>query len=174
MKLSPLLAAAVLAIAMTAAHSEDADPLSTVQMLMDAERAFDLDRAMALFADDAVIVNAAGARTAGAENLRNFIDQDMQFNESLELERPRVEQDRVSWTESVNADFYRKLGVAPVRFAFTAEVYHSKIEWIVAHVPPQEISRIEAACLRAVTPTIYGRSCFEFIQSLKKQAGAVD
>jgi len=147
------------------------DPLSTVQALMDAEQAFDLDRAMSLFADDAVIVNAAGARTAGADNLKHFLDEDMWFNDSFTLERPLVEDNRVSWTKSVTADFYTKLGVAPVQFAFAALIANGKIESIVAHVPPNEIARIEAACRRsAAEPVIYGRNCNEFIQNLKKQA----
>jgi hypothetical protein len=147
------------------------DPLSTVRALMDAEQAFDLDRAMSLFADDAVIVNAAGARTAGVDNLKLFLDEDMRFNESFTLERPLVEDNRVSWTKSVTADFYSKLGVAPVQFAFMAVIDNGKIDSIVAHVPRSEIARIEAACRRnAAEPVIYGRNCSEFIQDLKKQA----
>ena len=147
------------------------DPLSTVQALMDAEQAFDLDRAMSLFADDAVIVNADGARTAGADNLKHFLDEDMWFNYSFTLERPLVEDNRVSWTKSVTADFYSKLGVAPVQFAFAAVIDNGKIESIVAHVPWNEIARIEAACRRnAADPVIYGQNCNEFIQYLKKQA----
>jgi RecA/RadA recombinase len=155
----------------TGARARDADPLSTVQALMDAEQAFDLDRAMSLFADDAVIVNAAGARTAGADNLKRFLDEDMRFNDSFTLERPLVEDNRVSWTKSVTADFYSKLGVAPVQFAFTAVIDKGKIDSIVAHVPRNEIARIEEACQRNATePVIYGRNCNEFIQDLKKQA----
>jgi hypothetical protein len=147
------------------------DPLSTVQALMVAEQAFDLDRAMSLFADDAVIVNAAGARTAGADNLKLFLDEDMQFNDSFTLGHPLVEDNRVSWTKSVTAEFYSKLGVAPVLFAFAAVINNGKIESIVAHVPRSEIARIEAACRRnAVEPVIYGRNCSEFIQNLKRQA----
>ena len=80
----------------TRAFARHADPLSTVQALMDAEQAFDLDRAMSLFADGAVIVNAAGARTAGADNLKLFLDEDMWFNDSFTLEQPLVEDNRVS------------------------------------------------------------------------------
>ena len=155
----------------TRAGAGHADPLSTVQALMDAEQAFDLDRAMSLFADGAVIVNAAGARTAGADNLKLFLDEDMWFNDSFTLEQPLVEDNRVSWTKSVTANFYSKLGVAPVQFAFAAVINNGKIESIVAHVPRSEIARIEAACQRnEAEPMIYGRNCNEFIQYLKKQA----
>ena len=71
----------------------------------------------------------------------------------------------------MTANFYSKLGVAPVQFAFVAVIDNGKIEFIVAHVPRSEIARIEAACQRnAADPVIYGRNCNEFIQYLKKQA----
>jgi hypothetical protein len=173
MKRFAITVAAVLSISIPVARAEDNAPLSIVQSLMDAERAFDLDRALSLFADDAVIVNAAGVTTAGAENLRHFLDEDMQFNDSLTLEQPAVDHNQVSWTESVSADFYRKLGVAPVRFSFTAIVNRKKIESIVAHVPPEEIARIEAACQGStIEPEIYGRPCSQYIWYLR-QADAV-
>ncbi len=172
MKRFAITAAAVLFISIPVARAGDDAPLSIVQSLMDAERVFDLDRALSLFADDAVIVNAAGATTAGAENLRHFLDEDMRFNDSLALDQPAVDHNRVSWTESTSADFYRKLGVAPVRFSFTAIVDRGKIESIVAHVPPEEIARIEAACQSTIEPEIYGRPCSQLIWSLR-QADAV-
>ena len=78
------------------ARAGEGDPLSTMQALKDAERAFDLDRALSLFADDAVIVNAAGATTAGMENLRQFLDEDMGFND-FQLSQPVVDHNQVSW-----------------------------------------------------------------------------
>ena len=173
MKLFVMLVASAVLAAIPSARGEDAAPLSIVQALMDAERASDLDRALSLLADDAVIVNAAGATTAGAENLRRFFADDMRFNDSFELEQPVVDHNQVSWTKSVSAEFYRKLGVAPVRFAFTAIVDQGKIELIAAHVPPDEIARIEAGCRRAVEPTIYGRPCSAHIAYLRHESDAV-
>ena len=81
MKLFAITVAAALVLPTLFARAGEGDPLSTMQALKDAERAFDLDRALSLFADDAVIVNAAGATTAGMENLRQFLDEDMGFND---------------------------------------------------------------------------------------------
>ncbi len=173
MKLFAITVAAAVVIPILSARAGEADPLSTMQALKDAERAFDLDRALSLFADDAVIVNAAGATTAGMENLRQFLDEDIWFNDSFELNQPVVDHNQVSWTESVSADFYRNLGVAPVRFVFKATVDQGKIEMIAAHVPLEEIARIEAACRRIVEPLIYGRPCSQYIQYLRHQTDAV-
>jgi hypothetical protein len=172
-KLFAIAVAAALVIPIPFARAGAPPPLTTVQALMDAEQAFDLDRALSLFADDAVIVNAAGVTTAGAEKLTRFLEEDMWFNDSFELEQPVVDHNQVSWTEAVSEDFYRRLGVAPVHFAFTATVDQGKIELIVAHVPPQEITRIEAACRRATKPMIDGRPCTEYVRYLRLQADAV-
>jgi hypothetical protein len=145
------------------------DPLSVVQALMDAESETDLELALSLFADDAVIVNIAGARTAGAQ-LRPFLEADMWLHDSFVLEQTTVERNRVSWSKPVTAKFYQSIGVAPVRFAFSADVRNGKIQSIVAHVPPDEIVRIESACRRqAPEPLIYGGPCSEFIQFIKAE-----
>jgi hypothetical protein len=173
MKPFAFILVASLVISNVAARAGEPDPLSTVQALVDAEQAFDIDRAMSLFADEAVIVNAAGAVTTGADDLKRFVDEDMWYNGSLVLQQPAVNGNRVSWTESVSADFYRKLGVAPVRFAFTAVVEDGKIDAIIAHVPQDEIARIETACGHsAAEPLIDVRSCSQFIRYLKNQANA--
>jgi hypothetical protein len=171
MKPFALILVASLVVSNVAARAGDPDPLSTVQALVDAERAFDIDRAISLFADEATIVNATGAIITGTDNLKHFLDEDMWYNGSLVLQQPAVNGNRVSWTDSVSADFYRKLGVAPVRFAFAAVVEDGKIESIIAHVPRDEIARIEAACRRsAAEPLIEMRPCSEFIRYLKSQA----
>jgi hypothetical protein len=60
-----------------------------------------------------------------------------------------------------------------VRYAFTAIVNQRKIELIAAHVPLEDIARIEAACQRATDPVIYGRPCSQYIQYLRHQTDAV-
>ncbi|MGA9894251.1 MAG: hypothetical protein WBQ55_18305 [Xanthobacteraceae bacterium] len=167
------LIVALLVVAIAGARANDPDPLPVVQALMDAEQAFDLDRALSLFADDAMIVNVAGARTAGSEHLKEFLDADMWFADSFVLEEPVVNHNSVSWTKSITGDFYRNLGIAPVRFAFRAVVDNNQIESIVAHVPQDEIIRIETACRRrAAEPLIYGRPCSEFVRYLKDQTNS--
>src|SRR5262249_32248217 len=116
-------------------------PLAVVRTLAQAQTAADVDAALALFAGDAVIVNVAGMKFAG-EDLRSFLAQDAWINERFSLEEPRVAGDKVTWTRSVTAPFYERLGIAPVQFAFEATVHGDKIKSIVAYLPPGEIARI--------------------------------
>jgi hypothetical protein len=171
MKPIALLVVATLAAAIGAARADEPgpDPLSVVQALMDAESETDLELALSLFADDAVIVNIAGARTAGAQ-LKRFLEADMWLHESFVLEQTTVERNRVTWSKPVTAGFYQDIGVAPVRFAFSAEVRNGKIQSIVAHVPPDEIARIESACRRRTPePLIYGGPCSEFVLFIRAE-----
>jgi hypothetical protein len=169
MKLFSLLFAVAAAITPACATERAPSPLSVVQALMDAEAKIDLKLATSLFADDAVIVNVAGAKSSGAE-LRRFIETDMWLRESFALEQATVEPDRVIWSQSITAEFYRNIGVDPVRFVFSANVRDGKIQSIVAHVPSDDIARIESSCRRQTPePLIYGRPCSEFIQFMKAE-----
>jgi hypothetical protein len=167
-----LSAALALAVSVGPARANGAEPnpLSVVQALMDAEHETDLELALSLFAKDAVIVNVIGDTIESAQ-LPRFLELDMWLNDSFALEQAAVERNRVTWTKSITAPFYEHIGVAPIRFAFAADVRNGKINSIVAHVPIEEIVRIEAACGRQTPePRIYDEPCSAFIQRLAAQS----
>jgi hypothetical protein len=168
----PIMAALVLSGG--AAHAIEPEPLSVVQALMDAEAATDLELALSLLSDDAVIINVTGARIAGA-GLAPFIDADMRMRRDFPLEDVSVKSNRVAWSRSIDDPFYRDIGVAPIRFRLMADVSHGKITTIVALVSPDDIDRIDAACRqRPVEPRIYGRPCSEFVQLISAQAESAE
>jgi len=148
MKLAaPCLAALLITCASTVSPgAPEPDPLSVVQALMDSQSAIDPDAALALFADDAVIVNATGDKFAG-DDLWRFVQADTWANDRFAMESPRVHGDKVVWTKSVTAGFYQHLGIAPVQFTFEATVLAGRITSINAHFPLREIARIEEAGL---------------------------
>jgi hypothetical protein len=169
-----LALSAVLALAASVgparANGAEPNPLSVVQALMDAERETDLELALSLFAKDAVIVNVTGGTIESAQ-LPRFLELDMWLNESFALEQATVERNRVTWTKAITAPFYEQIGVAPIRFAFAADVRNGKINSIIAHVPLEEIVRIEAACGRQTPePRIYDNPCSAFIQRIAAQS----
>jgi hypothetical protein len=172
MKPRGLLAVVALAAAVGPARADaiEPSPLSVVQALMDAERDTDLELALSLFSNDAVIVNLAGDRIVRAQ-LPRFLELDMWLNESFALEQVSVERNRVAWSKPITAPFYEHIGVAPIRFAFAADVRNGKIRSIVAHVPFDEIARIEAACRqRTPEPKIYNQPCSTFLQRIKAES----
>ena len=172
MKPSVLLAVVALTAAVGPAPADEIEPspLSVVQALMDAERDTDLELALSLFSRDAVIVNAAGDQIGSAQ-LPRFLELDMWLNESFELEQVSVERNRVAWSKPITAPFYEHIGVAPIRFAFVADVRNGKIKSIIAHMPFDEIARIEGACReRTPEPKIYGNPCSTFLQRIKAES----
>jgi hypothetical protein len=146
-------------------HGAQADPLSVIQALMEAERTLNLEAAVALFADGAVIVNVTGRKTADREELRWLINTEIWLRDSFQLDHLKVEDNRVSWDEAASEPFYQSIGVAPVCFVFEAVVQKGHIMSIVAHLPLAEISRIRQACkAQADEPLIHGGACSEFVQ----------
>jgi hypothetical protein len=144
------------------------DPLEVVQGLMDAEGHGNLEAAMGYFAKEAVIVNATGRITADRNELTWFIDTEIWLRDVFDLDRLQADGNRVTWTESAKAPFYRDLGVAPVTFAFEAIVRDGLITTIVAHLPMSEIERIKEACMaRVPEPRLRDRPCSEFVQSIE-------
>jgi hypothetical protein len=85
----------------------------------------------------------------------------------LPWSRRRSSATVVTWTKSITGPFYEHIGVAPIRFAFAADVRNGKIDAIIAHVPLAEIVRIEEACGRQTPePRIYDKPCSAFIQRI--------
>lgn len=144
------------------------DPLSVVRALMEAERAANLDAAMALFAADAFVLNVTGWKTADREELKWFINTEIWFREDFALNHHRVAGNRVTWDEAATESFYQGLGVAPVQFVFEATIKSGKIKSIIAHLPAGQIARISKACgAQAKEPLIHGRPCSEFVQLIE-------
>src|SRR5262245_55445963 len=144
------------------------DPLSVVRALMAAERAANLDAAMALFATDAFILNVTGWKTTDREELKWFIDTEIWFREDFALNHHRVAGNRVSWDEAATESFYQGIGVAPVQFVFEATIKSGKIKSIIAHLPAGQIARIsKAGGAQAKEPLIHGRPCSEFVQLIE-------
>ena len=167
MKLSGPCLAGLLIAAVTAGATGGGvpDSLEVVQALMDAERAGNLDAAVALFANDAFLVNVTGWKTAGREQLKWFINTEIWMRDDFRLPISRWPVTEFSWVEPATAAFYKNLGVAPVQFTFEATVLNGKIASIIAQLPAAEIARVGAACkAQAQEPLIHGRPCSEFVQ----------
>jgi hypothetical protein len=146
------------------ASGPEPDSLSVIQALMDAERAANLDAAMALFAADGFILNVTGWKTANTEELKWFINTETWMREDFALNHHRAAGNRVTWDEAAEESFYQGIGVAPVQFVFEATIKSGKIKSIIAHLPTDEIARISKACgAQTKEPLIHGRPCSEFV-----------
>jgi hypothetical protein len=150
------------------------DASALLYALMEAERRTDLDGAMALFADGAVITNATGWRLAKRDELRWFINTEIWLRDNFDLDEVEAHGTWVTWIEKAGGTFYEDIGVAPVRYAFEAEVKNGQLTSIVSYIPTREIRRIAAACKAAkITPYIHNRPCAEFVKLIEAHTNGV-
>jgi hypothetical protein len=168
-----LTAILVLATGTGLATAAEADALAVVQALLQAEGRADLEAAMALFAEGAVITNATGWKITTREQLRWFINSEIWLRDSFALEDIEARGNRVTWSEPATGSFYQSLGIAPVRFAFEAKSERGRIISIVAHVSAPDIKRIAGACKDEAAPQIHDRPCTEFVKLLEAHTNDV-
>src|SRR5262245_38615258 len=72
-------------VAVCGVRASDLDPMSAVRLLIEAERATNLEAAVALFADDASITNVTGWKTADKEQLKWFINTEIWLRDRFQL-----------------------------------------------------------------------------------------
>jgi ketosteroid isomerase-like protein len=157
------------------ARCAENDAWALVGALMEAERRTDLDGAMTLFADDAVITNATGWRLTKRDELRWFINTEIWLRDNFDLNEVEAHGNWVTWIEMAAGAFYQDIGVAPVRYAFEAEVKNGRLRSIVSYIPTQEIKRIAAACKSAkIAPRIHSRPCAEFVKLIEAHTNGVN
>ena len=96
--------------------TEARDPMTVVQALNDASNSNDLERAVGLFAEDAVIRQipsppppSPGAWT-GKQEIRAWFEPQMQ-NFRVDSQNMQVDGERVTWDASVSGDMVRQMGL---------------------------------------------------------------
>jgi|SRR6185369_7415420 len=171
---------AIFALSLVAAllprvEAQENDPLSVIQRLNAAVKAGDVDATVALFADDAVIVNTRGKRTEGKSAIRAFWSSTISEGASgTPPTTATVAGDKVSWSKGVTNNFYLQLGVAPVTHVSEATVRDGKITRYAGYILHPEINRIEKACAapQAAGILLFGSSCASYVQAARANTDA--
>ncbi len=158
-----------------AAEGQNSDPRSVLKRYIEAQNAGELDAALALWADDGVIINTRGRKVAGKENLRKFIQTNISRKIKQEPEAIQTVGDKVTWINRESNESYRKLNVAPVQQNSEILVRGGKIISWVNYFPSGEIARIEQACLKpqAQGVLLNDQPCNQFIEQAKAQTASV-
>ena len=80
-----------------AAEAQNTDPRSVLQRYIDAQNAGNLDAALALWAEDGLIINTRGRKVTGQENLRRFIQTNIARKIRQEPEAVQAVGNKVTW-----------------------------------------------------------------------------
>jgi len=102
-------------------YAQDTDQASVVAALEEAMNAGDVDAAMVLFTDDAVVNLAFVDETyTGAEEIRAWFEELVAANFEIQIEVLQVDGDTVTTKTTTWIDFTREMGIAPL---VATEVY---------------------------------------------------
>lgn len=129
-----------------AALAQAPDPSSITRTYTAAINTRDVDGALALFADDAVLIAPGGERSAGKELIRTRLVAAVAGNphETI-VEPPRTTGDRVTWVRDRADDSSRNLGVSPLRSTLEAILQGGRIRSLRATLTPDSEARLQAA-----------------------------
>lgn len=127
-----------------------ADPLATVQALLAAENAHDVDAAVALFAPDALVTLALETRTGTAE-IRAWQQElaDGHFHMEVlgtpEVASDSVAGDSVRFRNRLDLDLFKQMGLGTVEGISEAQVQDGKITAYTFALTPESVARLQAA-----------------------------
>lgn len=143
-----LVLAATLALPV-AAHAQEGDPTAVFSELADALNAGDVDVAMELVADDAVLTfvpDVAGTGPiTGREQIRAWYEGLVAQNLRAEPSNVQVEGDRVTFSNKVWMNDFEALGIAPVEYTGEGVVQEGKIKSYAETMTDESLAEFEAA-----------------------------
>jgi ketosteroid isomerase-like protein len=141
---------AVMIVLPTGLYAQDTDPESVAGALVEALVAKDIDAAMALLADDAVVTvippptGTSGVFT-GKEEIRAWYELLVSWNFRAEISNFQVEGDRATWTTKAWADPFEPLGILPLEYHAEGVFRDGKIASYTDTMTEDSVARLTAA-----------------------------
>jgi hypothetical protein len=127
-------------------YAQGTDQVAVLQAMEEALNTGDVDAAMALFTDDAVVTLAFFEETyTGAEEIRVWFEELVAGNFELQLEILKTDGDTVTTKTTTWIDFTREMGIAPL---VAEEVYtfqNGKITGFTWTPTDETVAKIQAA-----------------------------
>jgi len=158
-KYVPILLATIAILALPAAlHAQGTDPESTLRALGDALVAKDIDGALALLADDAVVTvipppEGTNGVFTGKEEIRVWYEQLVAWNFEAEFSNFEVEGDKATWSTKAWADPFRALGIAPLEYAAEGVVQDGKVKSYTDTMTADSVAKLQAAMAQSLPDT---------------------
>jgi len=131
-----------------AAQAQGADPLSVALAFGEAENAHDLERIVALFAEDAVLVNPNGTFT-GRDQIRELYRAVFAGNIQAVGRAYQVRGDQITFISAATSDDFVRMGVAPLDLRIDATVRDGLIRRWVVSPTPEAAAKLQQAQARA-------------------------
>lgn len=144
-----MMALVVMLALPVALYAQETDPESAIRALHDALHAKDIDAALTLLADDAVVTIAHRTRPhdvfTGKEAIRGWYEGLVAQNIDAELSNFQVDGDNVAWSSKISIDDWRGLGVAPLDLTSEGIVQDGKIKSYTVTLSEESSAKLQAA-----------------------------
>ena len=127
------------------AHAQGTDAESVLKTREAALLRSDLDAIVALFADDAIIVTSSGRLLIGKEQIRVWVQDQVDRQQREEAGSRQMQGNKLSWPGKVYRDDWQKLGVSPLNVTQDAIIESGKIKFFSTTFTPESWVRLEAA-----------------------------
>jgi LPXTG-motif cell wall-anchored protein len=127
-------------------YAQEPDQVAVIRAMEEALNTGDVDAAMALFADDAVVTLAFFEETyTGAEEIRAWFEGLVAANFELQLEIVQLDGDTVITKTTTWIDFTREMGIAPLVAEEIYSFQNGKITGFTWTPTDETASKIQAA-----------------------------
>jgi hypothetical protein len=138
-----VLALALLFVPRLWAQDTQAD--SVLKAREAALAAGDLDAILRLFADDAIVVTSSGRFLIGKEQIRGWVQDQVERHQREEAGSRYTQGNKLSWAGKVYREDWHKLGVSPLDVTQDAIIQGDKIKFFNTTFAPESAARLQAA-----------------------------
>jgi predicted NBD/HSP70 family sugar kinase len=104
-----------------------------------------LDAILNLFADDVVVVTSSGRFLIGKEQVRGWVQDQVDRRQREEAGSRYISGNKLSWAGKVHREDWHKLGVSPLDVTQDAIIQGDKIRFFNTTFTPESAARLQAA-----------------------------
>lgn len=131
------------------AYAQETDPAGVLSNLADALNAGNVEAAVELVADDAVLTFVpdltGSGPIQGKDQIRAWYEGLVAQNIYVEPSDLKVDGDKVTWSNKVWMDDFEALGIAPVEYTGEGVVQEGKIQSYTEEMTDASLAEFEAA-----------------------------
>jgi hypothetical protein len=105
----------------------------------------DVEAVLQLFADDALVVTSSGRFLMGRDQIRNWVQDQVERGQREEAGPRYLQGAKLSWPGKVYRDDWQKMGISPLDVTQDALLRDGKIRFFNTTFTPESAARFEAA-----------------------------
>ena len=139
----------LLSLALAVVVSAQSSPEEVAAAIIAAENSNDVDAAVALFADDAVVTLADGSTFDTPEGIRGWQQALADGHFRLEPINVTADGNMVTWTGTISLDAFRHLGIASMAGNWSLDIEDGKINTFDFTFTPEAFTELQAGATAA-------------------------